>query len=244
MNDKRPADELLKLYNQIDAFLRNQRRSDRHAEHGYLIQQIAKTNRTVARFQSELRAIAKLRNNIVHNPLMDIAAPIAYPHPLLVERYRHIRDALLDPPRALSIAVPGHKIYTATLTTPLSEVLQKMNDNIFTHVPIMEDSQMMGIFSENTLISYLADKPNRINVKEMTIGDFKSYLPLKGHKGEHFAFLPRKAALADVYDIFNQAIKAHKRIGMIFITKHGGPNERPLGIITAWDLASPEFELR
>ena len=71
--------------------------------------------------------------------------------------------------------------------------------------------------------------------------DKNDYLPLKAHKGEHFIFLARNSSLADVYETFNRAIKIHQRIGMVFITEHGKPTEKPLGIITAWDLASPAF---
>lgn len=233
--------QLIKIYNEIDAFLRQQLESDRHAEHGYLLQHVAHKNRVVAKYESELRAIAQLRNSLVHNPLQEIASPIAYPHPKLLERYQSIRDALLNPKVALSIAVPTNKIYTATLETPLKNVLKKMNENTFTHVPIIKNNMMTGIFSENTLLSYLAEKGETVILDDMKIGEFKEYLPFKAHKGERFEFLSRKAELAEVYDIFYQAIKVHERIGMVFVTEHGKPTEKPLGIITAWDLASPEF---
>jgi hypothetical protein len=115
MNTNQAAEELLKIYNEIDAFLRQQYGSDRHAEHGYLLQQVAHKNRVVAKYESELRAIAQLRNSLVHNPLQEIASPIAYPNPKLLERYRSIRNALLNPRVALTIAVPANKIFTATL---------------------------------------------------------------------------------------------------------------------------------
>jgi hypothetical protein len=72
------------------------------------------------------------------------------------------------------------------------------------------------------------------------MADFKDYLPLNAHKGEKFIFLPRKTELADVYELFSKAIKAHERIGMVFISETGKASEKPLGIITAWDLPSPE----
>lgn len=239
------AEELLKIYNDIDAFLRRQPDSgDRHADHSSLIRQVARHNRVVARYESEMRAAAQLRNIIVHNPLSETASPLAMPHIELVNRYGEIRMALLHPASALSIAVPASQIYTATLETPLRQVLKDMNDNIFTHVPIIKNNQMIGIFSENALLSYLADNSDVIILGDMTMEAFKQYLPLKAHKGEHFEFLPRRASLADVYTVFNRAIKVRRRIGMLFITEHGKHYEKPLGIVTAWDLASPEFELR
>ena len=36
---------------------------------------------------------------------------------------------------------------------------------------------------------------------------------------------------------FKESLKDQERLGMLFVTAHGKPNERLLGIITAWDLA-------
>lgn len=242
MTDKNPAVELLIIYNEIDAFLRQQSNSDRHAEHSFLLQQAAKSNAVIARHESELRAIAQLRNNIVHNPLGDTISPIATPHPELIKRYSQIRNHLLKPQTALSIAIPASKLYTAALKSPLNEVLKAMDQHIFTHVPIIENNQMIGVFSENTILSYLADNYEVIILGNMTIADFSDYLPLAAHKGERFAFLPRRASLSDVYKVFNQAIEAKQRIGMVFVTEHGRDSEKPLGVITAWDLAAPIFD--
>jgi len=239
----KPHEHLLQLYNEVDAFLRQQYKRDQHADHGYLIQELARSNRIVARYQQELRAIARMRNSLVHNPFSALAEPLAEPNILIVNRYKEIRDALLNPHTALSIAIPAQKIYSVEPDARLDDVLKKMNDNIYTHVPIIENGQMVGVFSENTLLSYLADAGEAIITADMTMADFKDYLPLKAHKGEAFAFLPKKALLGDVFDVFNKAIHKHERIGMLFITEHGKDHEKPLGIMTAWDLASPEFNL-
>lgn len=242
-NSTKTAEELIAIYNEIDSFLRQQYKSDKYADHSFLVQEVSRTNAVVARYQQELRAMAQLRNSIVHNPLSVVAQPIASPHPEIIKKYRAIKDAMLNPRTALSIAIPAHNIYTASLNSNLGEVLKEMNKNIYTHVPIIKENQMVGIFSENSLLSYLAESGEVIITNDMTIGDLADYLPLASHQGECFEFLPRRASLGQVFEVFNKAIHKHQRVGMIFITEHGQPGERPLGIITAWDLASPDFEL-
>lgn len=238
-----PDKELIRLYNEVDSFLRSQYKQDKYADHSFLIQQVASTNPTVAKNQNVMRAVAQLRNSLVHNPVSIVADPIAMPHEGLVKRYREIRDSLLNPRTALSIAVPASKIYTSTLEANLAEVMKVMDKNIFTHVPIIKEDKMVGVFSENSLLSYLAENGEAIITKDMTIADFYKYLPLSSHRGEAFEFLARRASLSEVYDIFNKAIQVHRRIGMVFITEHGRETEKPLGIITAWDLANPDFEI-
>ncbi len=237
-------EELLSIYNEIDKYLRQQYKNDKYADHSFLIQEISRSNAVVARYQQELRAMAQLRNSIVHNPFSSIAQPIASPHLAIIKRYKAIKDTMLNPHTALSIAVPAHKIYTARLDSNLNEILKEMNKNIYTHVPIIKENKMVGIFSENSLLSYLAESGEAIITNDMTIGALADYLPLKSHQGECFEFLARRATLTQVFEVFNKAIRSHRRVGMLFITEHGHAGERPLGIITAWDLASPDFELR
>lgn len=243
LNSRQAAQQLLRLYNDVDAFLRQQYKQDKYTDHTFLIQQLAATNRIVARYQQEMRAIAQLRNNLVHNPFSSVAEPIAYPHPEVVKRYKDIRDALLNPHSAISIAIPVHKIYTARLDSKLFKVLKDMDENIYTHVPIIENDKMVGVFSENTLLSFLAETGEAVITEDMTIANFADYVPLKSHRSESFIFLPRRASLSTLFDSFNKAIHRHERIGMVFITEHGSETEKPLGIITAWDLASPDLEL-
>ena len=238
-----PSQELIELYNEVDALMRQQYKQDKYTDHAFLIQELAPKNRIIARHQQEMRAVAQLRNSLAHNPFPHIEGPISQPNPEVVRRYRTIRDALLNPDDALSIAVPAHKIYTSTPQSNVIELLRTMNKSIYTHVPIMEDDRLVGIFSENTLLAYLADAGEAIITKDMVVADFTAYTPLHAHASEIFSFLPRDTHLSQIFEVFNKAIHRHVRVGMVFITEHGQEDEKPLGIITAWDLASPDFEL-
>lgn len=242
-NSETTSSKLLRLYNEIDAYLRQECKTDKYADHVYLIQEVSRKNRVVARYQQELRAVAQLRNSIVHNPFRD-ADPIASTNEVVVTYYEHIRDSLLNPQTALSIAIPAKLIYTVAPDENLNQVLKHMDKNTYTHVPVIEDNKMTGILSENTLLSYLAENGDVIITEDMAVKELADYLPISAHRSETFVFLPRKASLGQVFSVFNEAIKKRQRIGMLFITEHGRQDEKPLGIITAWDLASPEFESR
>lgn len=237
------SQELIELYNEVDAFMRQHYKQDKYTDHAFLIQELAPKNRVIARHQQEMRAVAQLRNSIAHTSFAHLTGPILEPNPEVIKRYHLIRDALLHPANALSIAIPAQHIYTATPQTNVIELLRSMNENIYTHVPIMEDDKLIGIFSENTLLSYIADAGEAVITKDMTVADFKEHIPLSSHASEIFVFLPREISLSRIFEVFNKAIHKHERIGMVFITEHGKADEKPLGIITAWDLASPDFEL-
>lgn len=239
--EKQLYERYISIYNQLDTYMRKYLRDDKHTDHGYLIQEIALNHRLFARYEQELKEFARLRNVLIHNHFGEAAHPIAVPHPYVVDLYQRIIDAVLNPPSALSIAVLSAQIYTTTYDAKALEVMKLMTKNVYTHVPVMEDGQMVGIFSENTILSYLAHHENSIITADMPISEFTEFIGFDKHKSEQFGFIERNALLADVYALFNAAVKAHKRLGMLFITEHGKQSEKLLGIITAWDLASPEF---
>ncbi len=236
-------DKFIAIYNQLDYYMRRQPGVDQHTDHGYAIQQMIAKNRLFARHEQELRNLAALRNVLIHNPFMRTIHPIAIPITAIIDRYQQLLDLLINPPLALSIAVPAAMIYTTTLDSNALEVMKTMNKKTFTHIPVMDNDKMIGVFSENTLLSYLAHHGDSIVTKDLTIAEFSDFIGLDKHPGEQFEFIGRKAQLADVYAIFNQAIKVRKRIGVVFVTEHGKSNEKLLGLITAWDLASPELTL-
>ncbi len=239
--DQDTAETLLTLYNEIDHFLRQEYPTDKYADHGYLIQHLSATNPVVARNQQVLRAVAQIRNSLVHNPIPSVATPITLPNTELIKLYASIHRSLLNPPNALHIAIPAQQIFTSTLAANAVEVMGTMYKNIYTHVPIIENNDMIGIFSENCILAYLVSAGEAIVTKDMTINDFKEFLPLSAHLGECFKFLPKNSSLSEVYNTFSEAIHQKKRVGMVFITEHGKETEKPLGIITAWDLTSPEL---
>lgn len=239
--DKKLHDKFIDIYDAIDHYLRKTTQADSDASHSYLLQELASQNQVAARHIEELKAMARLRNSLVHNPFKQYAHPLAQPNRKIVKRYEEIKNALINPPTARAIAVPKSQLYTTTLDANAIKVLQDMRQHVFTHVPVMDGDTMTGVFSENSLLAYLADKGEAVFTSDTTIKAFKPYIGLDKHPSESFEFLPINAPLSDVYRVFNEAIKVRKRVGVLFLTHSGKSTEKVLGIITAWDLASPDL---
>jgi hypothetical protein len=105
---------------------------------------------------NELTKFADLRNSIVHWFGTGSMEAIAEPHAEIVVQYERLVQSLLKPIRAHAIAVPKSKIYTATLDEYALLVIREMHSKVYTHVPILENRRLVGVFSENTLLSYPA----------------------------------------------------------------------------------------
>jgi CBS domain-containing protein len=123
------------------------------------------------------------------------------------------------------------------------DVIAKMNANVYTHVPILRNGAVIGVFSENTIFSYVAEHRNVVIDPNTRIEAFRDYVPLTKHVSEVFEFLPQRASVADVLLKFQNSIRDKKRLAAVFITDDGESTGRLLGLITAWDLAKAEFSL-
>ena len=53
-----------------------------------------------------------------------------------------------------------------------------------------------------------------------------------------FLFTGKETAINELSDIFEEASRDGRKVGMIFVTEHGRDTEKLLGIITAWDVAA------
>lgn len=230
--------KFLAIYNELDRFMRESLDEDFGTPHYRLIEAMAKKNRVFKQHSYDLKAFADLRNAIVHNPDARVADPIAEPHDYVIQKYKEIMEEVMNPPRALeTIAVGIRDIYTTTMEANALEVMEEMNRNCYTHVPVLHDGRLLGIFSENTIFSYLVQNQAATTLRDHTIGDFIELIPIDKHTSEYFEFAPKTSLVIDIEARFQSDLSHNKRLQIVFITENGKSTEKLLGLITPWDLA-------
>lgn len=216
--------------------MREKLKAESYADHATLLRMMSDEDRVFAEYYKDLKVFARLRNLLIHNPYGKNAEPIFVPHEYVLKRYKSIVKKVLNPQRAFSICVRREFIYTAKLSDNALDVMSVMNNKTYTHVPIMDNDKMIGIFSENTLLSYVSHHKDSLIMKDMKVEEFKRFIPLNSHPSEYFEFVSRDVLVVDVEDVFKKGLRAHKRIAVVFITQDGRPDQKMLGMMTAWDL--------
>lgn len=230
--------KFISIYNELDKYMRKYLNENNETPNSVLITKMAKINKVFYKNKDDLLEFSRLRNAIVHNPNKKDADPIAEPHEFIVKKFEDIKNMVITPPIALNtIAIKAPYIFTTKMNDKAFEVMKKMNENTFTHVPVIENNKLIGVFSENTIFSYIVKNEEVIIDKDCIIKDFDEFIPNESHVSEYFEFVPRGALVADIEEIFQNGLNNGKRIAVIFITETGKQNERLLGLITSWDLA-------
>jgi CBS domain-containing protein len=203
---------------------------------------MAKKNPEFRRRNDELRRYADLRNSLVHWRGQTRDEYIAEPHEDILIRYEKLVESVKNPPKAIQIAVSQDKIYKVSRDASAADVIREMHRNVFTHVPVVDEKGLLvGIFSENSILSYLAHHKMAAIDPDTRIDEFKEFIPLGSHKSEVFDFVSRDTPLANVASSFQVNLKNKKRLGAVFVTENGRKEEKILGLITAWDVAGADL---
>lgn len=174
--------------------------------------------------EGDLLGLFNLRNVGTHAPSFAEIQPAA------VVKMEKLVSAFCR--KAIDIATREKEIYKVGLDKKIGEVIKQMSRQKFTHVPVIDGDNFVGVFSENSLLELIADGKFSPEIK---VGDIKEYLTdIEG--ADEYEFLAVDADFHQVHYLFNEYIEKGKRLGVVFLTAGGQPSAEIKGLITAWDL--------
>ena len=178
----------------------------------------------------------KLRNFVVHETVATPSGIDVEPNKAIVDYLDEIyHNKILKPLTAQRLSIKFNEVFTASEKDNVLQIIREMKKHCYTHVPIMSEGHIIGVFSENTIMDYVGTEP-LVDFSEKIIADMGECLKLDKHITEVFYFLGKDTLYNELKQKFEDEYSSGKRIGMIFVTAHGKQTEKPLGIITAWDV--------
>lgn len=185
--------------------------------------------------REKLDVVREIRNLLTHNPNIDGQA-IVEPSEPVIRALEEILEFVKDPPKALEYATKGESIMKATLANKVLRLMEVMDKNGFSHIPVMRDGYFIGVFSIGTVFRYVVRRGEKIT-PETTLKDMADFLPVADHL-ENYGFLPKDASFFQARGMFETVKAKNKRVAVIFITETGKSDERLLGMLTPWDVMS------
>ena len=126
---------------------------------------------------------------------------------------------------------------TAGLSTPVKEVLDRMLDSSFSHIPVLDgQGKLLGIFSENTIFTRVAKEGLGALAETDCVREFEPYLDIRDHVRDSFEFIAETVATEEAVERFKKRDEQGRRLAMLVVTKHGDPSEKVLGVLTPYDV--------
>ena len=214
----------------IEQELREIAKTRHHKPFYTLVNMSAKRSAMVHDISDELKEYADLRNVIVHERRNN--EPIAEPHEEIVQRLEHILKLLRTPPEVGGTFLG--KVVTCSSTDLVAKAASAMYENTFSKMPVYDGDVFQGLLTAEGITHWLGDrlKNDTCSLAEATVDSVLGYSP----NGNSFAFIARDCPVFKVIDLFEEASHQGHRLQAILITEHGKRNQKPIGIITVFDL--------
>ena len=224
--------EFLDLYNELERLLKKKyRKTDRR--HPSLMMRF-ENEPEGRRRRDELELCRETRNLLSHSPLVD-GEELVSPSDRLLDVLREIIAEVKNPPTARTICTPTEKLLLCTGRERVSDVIRAMREHGYSHVPILEDGVLDGVFSAGTLLACLAEGTETYGADSL-VADFARFLPPNVQRQESYRFAPPTATYYELKDEFEPKGPHKARVAAIFVTSDGTPRGRVMGMITPWDM--------
>jgi len=117
---------------------------------------------------------------------------------------------------------------------PLADAWRLVREDGFSRYPVYEQNRFVGLLTSNGFARWCAQqlKGTKIDVDtaDARVGDVVAF----DHRREAVEFVSREALIDDVEQLFREA----RPLEAVLITEHGRPDQSPIGMICAQDMAS------
>ncbi|MCK5344656.1 MAG: hypothetical protein KAR20_14680 [Candidatus Heimdallarchaeota archaeon] len=227
----RPGDEFIKLFNELESVLRQKINVHDYITFHRMVELVAEKDYVVRRNQRYLQRLANLRNAIVH----DTGYPykiIADPRKETLDILKNLLETITNPPKLIP-KFQNSQLRFFDLHDLLISSLSYMDENEFSQV-VVEDNDNYRILSSEGIIGWLRSSNNvgLVDIENATIGDA---IPFENI--EECGYLSRNDPIELAIELFEKTIQnGIARLNAILVTHSGKSTEKPLGIITPWDL--------
>ena len=172
---------------------------------------------------------SRLRNVIVHEK-RDAAEELATPAQGVVERMENIAKNL-EAPEKVENRFVTEEVVTVTSDQTLKEVLKLVSEKQFSQFPVIHEGKIVGLLTENGITRWLSSAVSTESMIEFADVTASAILEHEETR-ENMILIGRLRELNEVRLQFSK----NSFLEAAIITQAGKPDQKPLGIITRWDL--------
>ena len=183
----------------------------------------------------ELNVCREIRNLLSHNA-DDEGEPLVEPSESILISLQNILEHVSAPKYAVDYGTPREKILWAHPNDRVIDVMHRMAKNGFSHVPVMEKGNIIGVFSAGSLFSCLEQQGLAALNNSSRISQVRDCLNVNNHGAEKYLFMPEDTTIYHVRAVFERRSERNSRPSAVFITKKGNQDEPLIAMLTPWDV--------
>ncbi len=191
-------------------------------------------------FRDELKYCQDVRNLLQHRQKFGSEYPIQ-PSREMIEFLENTINSFKNRKKCSEIMIPKSTMFCKKLGDKLCDALPKMKNASFSHVPVLDEKGVLvGVFTAFSFFNLVAERDEGEKIRNKTFKEVEEYIALDYHRSVAYCFVSRDLYVDELKDLFEKTYSGGKRLAMVFVTQHGKPGEKILGIISPWDVLGKE----
>ncbi len=227
MAEKTNAERFIDAFNNIDYSLRVRYGLNRSMGFSDVVRKCVSLNYVVRKYEDDLIDYSRLRNAIVHQGNKDFI--IAEPHLRVVEHIEKINKLINTPPKCIDIC--RRDIVSVDASASMEKVIKLMASSKYSNLPVYKDNKIIGIANGQKILdalgSYLlSGGKSKTFLENVQIQDMLSKI-----QSIYYKIASTDLTMEEGLNEFHK----NPKLLAILLTKSGGQDEQPLGIVTGAD---------
>lgn len=225
------AEEFLSVYRIIESALTERFGDDGKRGSSVVIQYLSDVESLPVR--ATLNTCREIRNLLTHSA-DENGEFLVEPSQSALDALKSVRDYILSPKPALTYAAKGDSLFTVHANDNAMNCMKAMAKRGFSHVPVVSNRRVTGVFSVVTVFSYALE--GGFVDEETRIGDFGRLLDPESHITGRFATLREDALIEEAAALFDEKGEQNSRLSAVFLTSDGTFSGTLTGMLTPWDI--------
>ena len=226
---KENSKRFIDAFNAIDRYLRTTYSIKRSMNFAEMVRRCVNLNPIIRKYEEDIIDYGRLRNAIIH--YSDPDKTIAEPHDDITEKIEHIAEILSVPPTVLD-NIDRQGVLIAEHNVSVKEIIKLITKSSFSNIPIYKDGTLIGVANSKKIMEHLGQVLNQGFSLDKYITDNKIEYILPKIQEKYYLIKDQSLKIGEALDIFY----TNRKLLLILITKTGGINEPPLGVLTATDM--------
>lgn len=230
--------------NNTDVFLEKYRELEVAIRYAYKLNKydsavsFLKKQKKFQSYSADIDYISDIRNLLSHNRKI-IGEYAVQPSIQVITFMDELISDISGRKKCKDVAIKVAKIIKRHLYGNVADTIKIMNQKNYTHIPIIKDQRVIGVFSRNSVFTYIADNGACAlsGNSDLTFLDIQDYINLDGREREEYIFVANDMYLDELDELFDKISKKKRRIGLVFLTKNGSRDEPITGMLTPWEVS-------
>lgn len=185
-----------------------------------------------SKYRKGLEYCRDVRNFLQHETKINKEFAVI-PSNEMIDLITKIIDLVENPITCLNVCKQIDQIYYKNLEDYVVASMLAMNHRKYTHIPIIENKKIVGVFSKTSIFNLLLEEDINVLNSSLKFKNIKKYIGLDTEK---FMFCDSKMNVKEMEEIIVNQFRNGNKVSMIFLTTNGKEDGDFIGLFTPFDI--------